>query len=323
MTDRLGLRGGRAASLRWIVQLALGLYTGTLLVFVAIEMSIDGGMASVVLPGQDIGDPRVAWAVDAYDLDQPVVIRHARWVGDAVQGDLRRSLRTGTPVDEVLAPRLPISFEIAMVSLGAAVAIGIPAGVAMAVAGWRRGGWLLRIVVGTAQSTPGFILATIGTGVLAVRFGWFPASGWVRPSNSISGNIEHLMLPVLAIALPEAAIIARIVSTSLVAVLGEEYVVAARAKGLPARTVLFRHALRPACFTVVTQVGLVFGSLLGGVIVVERVFGIGGVGRVLEEAALQRDLHVLAAITAGVLAVVFTVRGLSEVVYRWADPRVR
>lgn len=313
-----------AGLLRWVVWLIVSLYLSTLLVFVALELSIDGGMAAVVLgPGQSLDNPRFAEDVAAYNLQDTVPVRHAKWFIDAAQGDLNRSLNRNTPVGPMLQPRLPISFEIATAGLLVAGVLGTAVGFLGATL--RRAPTRLAhgTAVSTLQSTPAFILAAFGTWMFAVRLGWLPAAGWERVSVSLTGNLERLLMPTLAIALPEAGIIARIVQTSTQRVLGEEYIVAAQAKGLPRRQVLLRHALRPASMTLLTQLGLVLGSLLSGVIIVERMFGIGGMGSVLLDASTARDLHVLAAVTGYITFIIVVVRALSDATYRWADPRIK
>ncbi len=304
--------------------MAIALYLATLLVFVALEMSIDGGMASVVLgPGQSLDNPRFAEDVEAYNLKDPVPIRHFKWATKAVQGDFSRSLMRNAEITPMLQPRLPISFEIAIVGLAVATALGVAVGFLGAILRRPSSRVLHGTGVSAMQSTPAFILAAFGTWMFAVKLGWLPAAGWERPSVSLTGNLERLIMPVLAIALPEAGIIARIVQTSTQRVLGEEYIVAAQAKGLPRRQILMRHALRPASMTLLTQLGLVLGSLLSGVIIVERMFGIGGMGSVILDASTSRDLHVLAAATAYITAIIVVIRALSDVVYRWADPRLK
>ncbi len=317
------LRGARGL-LGWFGRLVLALYLSTLAVFLVLEISIDGGMATVVLgAGEDLDNPRLAEQVEAYNFKDPVPLRHAKWFLDAAQFDFNRSSRGDRPVQPMLTPRLPISFEIAILALGSAVVIGLTAGFSGALLSRSSSKFAHTAVISTLQGTPAFILAAVATWVISVKYGLLPAAGWERLSTSVSGNLERALMPVLAIALPEAGIIARLVTTSTRSVLDEEFILAAQAKGLPRRQVIVRHALRPASMTLLTQLGLIFGSLLSGVIIVEQMFGIGGMGIVLEEASINRDLHVLAAITAYVTAIIVVIRGLSELVYRWADPRTR
>ncbi len=322
-----------AGALRWVARIVISIYLSTLLVFLMIEVSISGGMASVVLGAQSgvvhLDDEAYATLpqlirddVETYRLRDPVVVRHAAWALDAVRGDLGRTIGN-QPVEVLVTPRLPISFQIAAVGLFLAVLIGIPAGLLGAIL--RRPGpqTLHQLGVATFQATPSFVLATFATWILAVRLGLLPAAGWERLSTSITGNLRFLTLPVAAVALPEAALIARVVMTSTNQVLGEEYVVAAQAKGLPRHQIFTRHVLRPASMTLLTQIGLVLSSLLGGVVIIERIYSIGGLGSVLFEGSINRDLHVVATLTAYLTFAIMVIRGLSEIAYRWADPRLR
>ncbi len=329
------LRGATAIGhlIKWFGRLVLALYLSTLLVFVAVEVSIDGGMAAVALGASqgavDLSEqerealgPGVVETIDAYHLTDFVPVRHAKWAVDAVQGDFNRSLQRNQEVGPMVAPRIPISLQIALVGLGLAIVLGGAAGF---LGGLLRNGSsraVHALAVSTFQATPAFILASFGTWFFAVKLGWLPAAGWERPSTSVPGNIERLIMPAFAIALPEAAVIGRLVMNSTQQVLDEEFILAAQAKGLPRRTILVRHALRPASMTLLTQIGLIFGSLLGGVIIVERMFGIGGLGSVLFEASINRDLHMLTALTSYVTLIVVVIRALTDVVYRWADPRI-
>ena len=318
---------------RWLGRLVLSLYLSTLLVFAAIEISIDGGMAAVVLGAEqgvvDLDDeayaavrPGTQALVETFHLRDPIPVRHARWFADAARGDLGRSIRD-QPVDTLMTPRLPISAQIAFAGLAIALVLGVAAGLIGALL-TRPGPRLTHAVVtATLQATPAFLLATFGVWFFAVRLGWLPAAGWERLSAGLGPNLRNLLLPLAAVALPEAGMIARIVMTSTQQVLDEEYVIAATAKGLPRRQVFLRHVMRPASMTLLTQVGLIFGSMLGGVVIVERLFGIGGLGSVLFEGSINRDTHVVAAITAYITAVIVAVRALSDATYRWADPRLR
>jgi peptide/nickel transport system permease protein len=304
--------------------LAVALFLSTLAVRLAIELSIDGGIRNVVLPpGTPLDAPGAQPVVDAYRLDQPLLVQHLGWLGDALTGDLGRSFRNrGQPVDELITPRLPITFQLSMVALAVAIAIGVPAGVAVTALRGRRTSRGLELAVDVFRSVPVFILGPFLALVFALQLEWFPIIGWERPSVSLGGNLRTMVLPVMALALPEAAVIAQLIKTGLQEVAEEEFIVAARAKGLSRRHIFFRHALRPASLTTVTQIGLILGSLLGGAVVVEQIFAIGGMGVVLFESILVRDLNVLLATTLYLTGLIVLIRALSDVAYRMLDPRI-
>lgn len=319
------LRPGALGLFRLFLQLAFALFAASLAVRLAIEISIEGGIANVVLvPGTPLDAPGAQPIVEAYRLDQSQLMRHLGWLGDALTGDFGTSFRNrGQPVEDLITPRLPITFQLSMVALTVAIAIGVPAGVAVASLRGRRSSRALELVVDVFRSIPVFILAPFLALFFALELQWFPFVGWERPSISLTGNLRSMVLPVMSLALPEAAVIAQLVRAGLNEVGGEEYIVAARAKGLPRRHIFFHHALRPASLTTVTQIGIILGSLLGGAVIVEQIFAIGGMGVVLFESIVNRDLNVLLATTLYLTGLIVIIRALSDVAYRFLDPRVR
>jgi peptide/nickel transport system permease protein len=307
------------------LQLVVALFLSTLAVRIAIELSIDGGITNVVLPpGTPLDSPAVQPIVAAYRLDQPLITQHLGWVGDALSGDFGRSFRNrGLPVDELINPRLPITFQLSISSLIVAILIGVPTGVAVTALRGRRSSRALELGVDVFRSLPVFILAPFLAYVFALRLGWLPIIGWERASTSITGSLRTMVLPMMSLALPEAAVIAQLVKAGLQDVAGEDFLVAARAKGLPRHRVFLHHALRPASLTTVTQLGLILGSLLGGAVVVEQIFAIGGMGVVLFDSIINRDLNVLLATTVYLTGLIVVIRGLSDIAYRALDPRIR
>lgn len=306
------------------VQLIVALFLSTLAVRIAIEVSIDGGIQNVVLPpGTPIDAPAAQPIVDAYRLDQPLIIQHLGWVGDALGGDFGRSFRNrGLPVDDLINPRLPITFQLSISALIVAIGIGVPTGVAVTALRGRRSSRALELGVDVFRSLPVFILAPFLAYVFALRLELLPIIGWERAGTSITGSLRTMILPMMSLALPEAAVIAQLIKAGLQEVSDQEFLVAARAKGLPRRQVFFHHALRPASLTTVTQIGLILGSLLGGAVVVEQIFAIGGMGVVLFESIINRDLNVLLATTVYLTGLIVVIRGLSEIAYRILDPRI-
>lgn len=300
------------------------LFLSTLAVRFAIEISIDGGIKNVVLPpGTPLDNPAVQPIVDAYRLDQPLIVQHLGWVGDVLRGDLGQSFRNrGIPVGQLINPRLPITFQLSMSALLVAILIGVPTGVAVTALRGRRSSRILELSVDVFRSLPVFILAPFLAYVFALRLELLPIIGWERAGTSLTGSLRTMVLPMMSLALPEAAVIAQLVKAGLQDVSDQDFLVAARAKGLPRHHVFLHHALRPASLTTVTQIGLILGSLLGGAIIVEQIFAIGGMGVVLLESILNRDLNVLLATTLYLTGVIVVIRGLSEIAYRALDPRI-
>lgn len=308
---------------RLVVQMVIALVVSTFAVRLAIEISFNGGIQNVLLfPGTPLDDPRAQPIVEAYRLDQSLIMRHIGWMSEAIRGDFGTSLRNrGADVETLISPRLPITFQLAIMSLTAAIAVGVPIGTALAGLHRRLTG-PAQILLSTAQAVPVFVSPFLLVWLFTFQLELLDPSGWIRPSVSLTGNLKNSILPVLVLALPEAALIAQLVRSSLRDVLGEEFVTAAHAKGLPHRYVLLRHALRPASFTLITQIALIFGSMLGGIVVVEQIFSIGGLGVLLFESIVNRDLHVLMTLTAYLTGIIVLVRSAADLLYRVADPRI-
>ena len=292
------------------------LLSANVLVFLAIEISIPGGFRAVLFPsGFNTDVPWQREVVDEYRLDDPVVVRFFHWVLDALQGDFGYSTRNGEPVWDLIWPRVPISFELMVVGVLLALLIGLPLGVVSARFDGRAPGGVANGVLGFCQSVPVFITSLMMIRVFAVDLGWLPAATWVRLTDDIGAHLRHL-------AMAELGTVGRVVRSDLLRVLNEEFVVAANAKGLSARYVLYRHALRPASLGLLNVVGLSVGALLSGTILVEIIFGIGGLGQLVFESSIQRDLPVLLGLTSYLVLVYVTVNTVADVVMRILDPRL-
>lgn len=299
------------------------LLSANALVFLAIEISIPGGFRAVLFPsGFNTDVPWQREVVDEYRLDDPVVVRFFHWVLDALQGDFGYSTRNGEPVWDLIWPRVPISFELMVVGVLLALLIGLPLGVVSARFDGRAPGGVANGVLGFCQSVPVFITSLMMIRVFAVDLGWLPAATWVRLTDDIGAHLRHLAMPALSLAMAELGTVGRVVRSDLLRVLNEEFVVAANAKGLSARYVLYRHALRPASLGLLNVVGLSVGALLSGTILVEIIFGIGGLGQLVFESSIQRDLPVLLGLTSYLVLVYVTVNTVADVVMRILDPRL-
>lgn len=309
--------------IRYVARLAGALLTANALVFLAIEMSIPGGFRAVVFPnGYDTDVPRQRAVADAFHLDDPVVVRFAHWVVDAVQGDFGTSLRNGEPVWDMIWPRVPISLELMLVGVVLAVVIGIPLGIVSARFDGRPAGGLADVVLGFCQSVPVFITSLILIRVFALGLGWLPAATWVRLTDDFGAHLRHLAMPAVTLAMAELGTVGRVIRSDLLRVLGEEFVTVANTKGLSARYVLYRHALRPASLGLLNVVGLSVGALLSGTILVEIIFGIGGLGQLVFESSIQRDLPMLLGLTTYLVVVYVSLNSVADFAMRMLDPRI-
>jgi len=288
---------------------ALGVVT---LAFAALRLS--GDPAATMLPGDASVDELVALR-HALGLDQPILSQYAHFLASAFQGDFGLSFRHQQPALTLVLERLPATLELAFASLLLAVSVAIPLGILAAI---YRGRLIDIVAMGLAvvgQATPFFWMGVMLILVVSVELGWLPTSG--------RGRLAHLILPAITIATHLAASLARLTRTSMLEVLGENYLVTARAKGLSERSVILAHALKNAAIPITTLVGLQFGTLLGGAVVTEMIFAWPGVGRLAVQSIFARDYPVVQA-SVFVLALSFVAINLGvDVLYGWLDPRIR
>ncbi len=248
-------------------------------------------------------------------LDEPVYVQYGSWLADVMRGDFGESYYTGRSVGDLLVSHLPATLELAVASLVVALVIAIPAGVVSAV---HHGGWLdvgsqLGALLGV--SMPNFWLGYLLILVFSVRFSLFPVTG--------VGGLSHLVLPAIALGTGMAAMITRLVRSSMLEVLDREYLETARAKGLTERIVVYKHALRNALIPVVTVAGLQLGFVLNGAVVIEIVFQRPGLGMLLVDAVYDRDYPIVQGVVL-VCAVAFVLTNvLVDLTYEYLDPRIR
>jgi peptide/nickel transport system permease protein len=283
---------------------------------------LPGGPVEAIL-GESATPEQVAVVEQRLGLDRPFVERYGDWVGGIVTGDLGRSTFTSEPVSDVLLRRLPVTIELALGTLLVSLLVAVPAAL---YAASRPGGVFDRAVafIGSAiLSVPGFIMGVLLIYFLAVSFEVFPVLGWVPISENLGQNLRHATLPILSLALLEASVLTRILRNDLVTTMQEDFVLAARARGLPRRRVLFAHALRPSCFSLVTVAGVSLGRLLGGTVIVETLYGLPGLGQAAIQAINTRDFLVLRGVIL-VMSVGYVIVGmLVDLTYPLLDPRVR
>lgn len=248
-------------------------------------------------------------------LDQPLPLQFAEYLGKLAQGDFGRSIHSHAAISGLLAERIPATARLALLSLGLAIAIGLPLGIVAALRYRRWPDRIATISALTLSAMPHFWLGPLLMLVFALWLGWLPISGME--------NGGSIVLPALTLASGLAAILTRMTRASLLEVLSEDFVRTARAKGLPERSVILRHALKAALLPVVTVVGLQLGSLLAGAVITETVFGWDGVGRLLVESIEKRDYPVTQACVLVIALTYVLVNLLTDLAYARLDPRVR
>jgi peptide/nickel transport system permease protein len=239
------------------------------------------GDVTLELLGSDATPSAIARVRAELRLDDPLVVRYMRWLGQALQGDLGRSFITGEPVMAALARSLPVSIELMALSLLLSLSLAVPAGL---LAAYRAGQFIDKLLSALAAlllSAPSFMLGLVLMFFLALTLKWLPAVGYVPLSEGILGNLRSFAIPVLTLALVEWPVFMRILRSDAIVTLQQDYVLLAKAKGLRNVHILFRHVLKPSSFTLITVAGLTIGTLIGGALVVETIFALPGVGRLL------------------------------------------
>ena len=303
-----------------LVSLSLSLIVASLAIFTVIEV-IPGDPAAFML-GLNADEATVQALRADLGLDGSKAQRYLSWVAGMVQGDFGTSYTYRVPVAELVADRLWVSLPLAVLSLVLSTVIAFPVGLLAAA---NRGRGLDYGIMGGTQlgiAIPNFWFGMLLVLVFAVTLRWFSAGGfpgWDTPLMAL----KSLVLPSVALALPQAAILARVMRSALIETLAQDYMRTARAKGLSRRQALLRHALRNALIPVLTIIGLQFSFLLAGAIIIENVFFLPGLGRLIFQGITQRDLVVVESVTMLLVFAVIVVTFLVDVAYAVADPRLR
>jgi peptide/nickel transport system permease protein len=294
--------------------LAIPVLLGVSIAVFAMLRLLPGDPAQIMLAESGASAERVAALRQQLGLDDPLPVQYWRFLTGALQGDLGRSIQSNRPVTQEIAGQLPSTIELTLAAMVVAVGIGIPLGL---LAATRHNGPLdygaMALALG-GVSMPSFWLGVLLILFFSLRLGWLPATG--------QGGLERLVLPAFTLGFGAAAIIARLVRSSVLEVLRHEYVMTARAKGLGPRVVLLRHALKNALIPVVTIVGLQFGALLAGTVVIETVFSRPGVGRMVVNAILVKDFPVAQGAILIIATTYVLANLLVDLLYAWLDPRV-
>jgi peptide/nickel transport system permease protein len=306
---------------RRLVYLVPVLVAVSLLTFLIASL-LPGDLAYVILGDQATPDKVAALRHDM-GLDQPIWWRYLSWLGQVLQGDFGRSFRTGQTVLQAVAERLPVSIELMLLAELAALAIGIPLAIACAV---RSGSAFDRFMTGSAfgmLSVPAFLSAILLIYLFAVELHWLPATGYVPFAEDPIGNLRCFVLPALTLALGEWPVLMRVLRSDMIATLQEDYIAMARAKGLKPSRILLVHALKPSSLTLVTVTGINIGRLIGGTVIVESIFALPGIGRLLLGAIFTRDLVILQGTVLFVALGYVLINFIVDLLYAVLDPRIR
>ena len=299
----------------------LTLFLSSVVVFVGIR-ALPGGPAQAL--SSETASPQVLIAINKeYGLDQPIPVQYWDWISKVVRGNLGTSVTNGLSVSAEMANRIPVTFELAVLSLIIAVLIGFPAGLLAAVRQNTTSDYAVTTFSLLGVSVPTFWLGLLLITVLAVHLSWLPASGFVSLAQNPLGNLEHMIMPAFVVGVGMAAVIMRQLRSAMLESLGTDYVRTARAKGLAEARVLCIHALRNSLMTVVTVVGLQLGALISGLVITEEIFVIPGIGQLTLESVFNRDYPTLEGVVLLIAAGYIVVNTVVDLLYSVLNPRIR
>ena len=306
---------------RRLVISVLTLVVASIVVFAVLEI-LPGDPARLML-GLNATPDAVEALREQLGLNQSIPMRYLDWVGGLLTLDLGRSYTYSVPVIDLVVERITVSLPLALIALALSIAIAIPVGAFAAQRRGRAGDTMSMAIAQIGVAIPNFWFALLLIYVFAVWLRLVPAGGFPGWGAGVWPALKALMLPALALALPQAAILSRVTRSALIDTLGEDYIRTARAKGLPMGAVLWRHALRNALIPVVTIIGLQFSFLIAGTIIIENVFYLPGLGRLVFQAINQRDLIVVQGVVMLLVATVILINFVVDVSYAILDPRLR
>ncbi len=298
------------------MQLVAVLLIVTFLTFMLINLLPGGPEAAILGFGAD--QESIAALRADLNLDDPIPVRYASWLGDAVQGDLGDSYVNGSSVTELLVDRLPVTLMLMAYSMLLALMVAIPLGIATAYKADTRFDKITGTVGFGLLSVPNFIMATILVYVFALTLDWFPAT--VKEGDE---DLYTLFLPAVSLAVGQVAVFMRLLRTDMIATLQEDYIGVAKAKGMTTRRILFRHAFRPSSFSLLTVAAITIGNLIGGTVIIEQIFAINGIGKLLVFSIFQRDYLVVQGVVVVVAAGFVIINFAVDLIYALLDPRIR
>jgi peptide/nickel transport system permease protein len=306
---------------RRLLQLIPTLFVVSVIIF-GLQQLLPGDPA-LVMAGEE-RDPAVIEQIRRqYRLDQPLPVQYAYWIRGVAAGDLGESMRIKQPVAELILQKLPVTLQLATMAMCFALLIGIPAGVISAVkkgSAWDVGASVFAL---WGLSTPNFWLGIMLIFLFSVQLGWLPASGFVSPFEDLRQSLATTVMPAFVLGNAIAAVLMRHMRSAMLQAMESDYVRTARAKGMPERVVVLRHALRNALTPVITLGALEFGTLLSGAVLTEQVFSIPGFGKLIVDAVFNRDYAVVQGVVLVTASVYILLNLLADVMYVLVNPKLR
>ena len=304
-----------------LLSLLISLCLASIVIFTVVEVA-PGDPAAFML-GINAQDDTILALRKELGLDQGKFARYLSWIGGMLSGDFGLSYTYRSPVADMVGERLWVSLPLALYALGLSVLIAFPTGLYAAAQRGKRGDAMVMGATQLGIAIPNFWFAMILVVIFAIKLRWFSAGGFAGWDDGVFSGLKSLTLPAIALALPQAAILSRVMRSALIETLGEDYIRTARAKGLSKRATLWHHALRNALIPVLTIIGLQFSFLMAGAIIIEQVFFLPGLGRLVFQAITQRDLIVVESVVMLLVFAVIMVNFLVDLAYAAVDPRLR
>jgi peptide/nickel transport system permease protein len=307
--------------LRRLATLAATAVVASVAVFVLLSV-VPGDPAQVAL-GLNTSPEALAAQRAAMGLDNSPVLRYLDWLGGIVRGDFGISSASKQPIGPELLDKLQVTLTLVLCALVIALIVAIPVGILAAVRQRRIDGVLVSAASQVGISIPGFLVGMLLVTVFAVRLGWLPSSGWVRPSDNFGEFLRHVTLPALALGAVQAAVLTRYVRSAVLEIMREDFLRTARSKGLRPLKALVVHGLRNAAVPVITVTGVQLATMLVGAVVIERVFVINGIGSMLLDRVANRDMVAVQGIVLVLVLLVLVINTVVDALYTLVDPRLR
>jgi len=304
-----------------LLRLVFVLIAVTALTFFTLDL-LPGDIAEY-MSGADSTIEDIEASREALGLNKNILVRYGEWLKNAASGDLGKSLRTEQPVAEAILSRLPVTLELIVISLFISLALALPVGI---ISAYKEGSWIdkaLNCIAFSGSSIPVFIMAILFIFLFALKLSWLPATGYIPLSDGFFANIKTFILPSISLGLVEWVPLMRVLRTDMIATLKEDYILAARAKGHSSFYILFAHALRPSSFTLITILGLQIGHLISRALIVEMIFALPGIGRLLVNAIYGRDFIIVQGCVIVIAISYVFVNFIVDILYALLDPRIR
>ncbi|MFI4981288.1 MAG: ABC transporter permease [Nevskiales bacterium] len=304
------------------ILLSIPVFIGASLALFALLYVLPGDPVAFVL-GDSATPEQLATLRHSLGLDRPVVLQYFLWLGRLLDGDLGTSLVNGYPVSLLIAQRLPVAIELTIGAVAVSLLLGGAAGIYLGLRPFGRLARLLDLANATAVAVPVFWLGLLLQIVVAIKLGWLPAGGYVALTTDPLRNLRSMTLPCLTLGVGTAAVLARFLAAGIAETIRRDFVVTARAKGLPPSRIVVKHVMRNAVIPAVTALGIQLGRLIGGAVLTEAVFNLPGLGTLLWNALVQRDYFVIQAVTLLAVVSFILVNLATDIAYGVIDPRIR